>query len=172
MSGSLIIRPETPEDYPAIAEVNRLAFGQDNEAQLVEAIRASDRFVLGLSLVAEQAGAIVGHVLLSQVDLVGDRTRAILCLAPLAVHPTHQNRGIGSALVEAGLVAAEASGAPLVVVLGHPKFYPRFGFEPSASYGIQQPFTVSPGASMVKRLSHYQPDYQGTIAYPASFAGV
>lgn len=166
------VRAETTADAAAIAQVHTLAFGQPNEAQLVAAIRQSEQYVPELSLVAEQAGGIVGHILFSQVSLVGEQTRSILCLAPLAVHPDWQRQGIGTALTEAGLAIADTLMAPLVVVLGHPAYYPRFGFEPSAAWGIQQPFSVPEDASMIKRLSHYSDAYRGTIHYPPSFAVV
>lgn len=165
------IRCETPSDYEAIAEVNRQAFKQENEAYLVEQIRRSERFVPDLALVAELDGAVVGHILLSHIDLVGEATVQVLGLAPLAVQPKLQRQGIGSALVQAGLARADAMGEVIAIVLGHPHFYHRFGFESSVDYGIESPFPVPEAVFMVKPLKHYQ-GQQGKVVYPPAFQAV
>ena len=123
------IRCETLSDYTVIAEVNTLAFGQGNEAKLVEEIRRSDCYISELSLVAEIENIVVGHILFSYINLVGEETLEVLGLAPLAVHPQFQRQGIGSALIKAGLELADKRREPIVIVLGHPHFYTRFGFE-------------------------------------------
>lgn len=169
---SLHIRPETPADHVAIAEVNTLAFGRANEARLVDRIRQSEQYVPALSLVAEAQGQVVGHILFSYVNLEGSNPRPVLSLAPMAVHPDWQGKGVGSALVEAGLQAADRMDEPLVVVLGHRNFYPRFGFEPSLRYGIEPPFPVDEAVFMVCPLANYSPQLRGRIAYPPAFAEV
>ncbi len=166
------IRCETLPDYPAIAEVNILAFGRENEAKLVEEIRCSGRYNPELSLVAEVEGAIVGHILCSYIDLVGEETLQVLGLAPMAVLPQFQRRGIGSALVQAGLEKAEAIGEAIVIVLGHPHFYTRFGFEPSVNYKIESPFPVAEDVFMLKPLQNYQQRYKGKVVYPPAFLAV
>jgi putative acetyltransferase len=166
------IRPETPADYPAIAEVLIAAFGQPAEAQLVEKIRRSDRYIPDLALVAELNGQIVGHILFSYIDLVGEEPLPVLGLAPLAVHPDYQRQGVGSALTKAGLAKAEARGEAIAIVLGHPPFYSRFGFQPSANYGIESPFPVSPEFFMVKFLQLEPHRHQGKVVYPPAFEGV
>ena len=166
------IRSETLIDYPAVAEVNILAFGQKNEAKLVEAIRHSDRYIPELSLIAEVDGIIVGHILFSYIDLVGKETLQVLGLAPMAVRPQFQRQGIGSALVQAGLEIADARGEALVIVLGHPQFYSRFSFEPSVNYKIESPFPVPEAVFMVKLLQSYNQEYQGKVIYPSAFEEV
>ncbi|MBW4649692.1 MAG: N-acetyltransferase [Kastovskya adunca ATA6-11-RM4] len=166
------IRDETSSDYKAIAEVNREAFAQENEARLIEQIRDSDRYIPELSLVAEAQGVIVGHILFSYIDLVGEETLPVLGLAPLAVRSQQQRQGIGSALVQAGLAKADARKEAIVIVLGHPQFYSRFGFEPAISYGIESPFPVPEDVFMVKPLQHYQDKYRGKVVYPPAFHGV
>jgi putative acetyltransferase len=166
------IRCETLTDYPAITEVNTLAFGQENEARLVEVIRRSDGYIPELSLVAEIEGAVVGHILFSYIDLVGKKTLQVLGLAPLAVRPAFQKQGIGSALIKAGLEIAEVKKEAIVIVLGHPEFYTRFGFQSSVIYGIESPFPVPEEFFMVKLLQSYQESYQGKVVYPLAFDGV
>ncbi|OLP18585.1 GNAT family N-acetyltransferase [Leptolyngbya sp. 'hensonii'] len=164
-----MIRAEQPDDYPAISEVLTTAFGRTDEARLVDLIRQSDRYLPDLALVAEREGAIVGHVLFSQVDLVGISRVPVLALAPLAVHPDYQRQGIGSTLVRVGLEAADRRQEPLVVVLGHAHFYQRCGFEPALDYGIECPFPVPEEVYRVYPLPGYLPEHRGQVIYPAAF---
>ncbi|MDF5706079.1 MAG: N-acetyltransferase [Nostoc sp. S4] len=163
------IRCETLTDYPAIAQVNTLAFGQDREAKLVERIRHSNRYIPELSLVAEIEGMVVGHILFSYIDLVNEQTLQVLGLAPLAICPEFQRQGIGSALIKAGLEIAETNKEALVIVLGHPEFYTRFGFQTSVIYVIESPFPVLKEFFMVKPLLSYQESYKGKVIYPPAF---
>ncbi|MBW4641505.1 MAG: N-acetyltransferase [Goleter apudmare HA4340-LM2] len=165
------IRSEIVADYPAIAEVNTLAFGQRNEAEFVDKIRNSDRYIPELSLVAEAEGVVVGHILFSYINLVGEETLQVLGLAPMAVHPQFQRQRIGSALVKTGLEIAEKKGELIVIVLGHPEFYHRFGFETSIAYEIESPFPVTAEFFMVKPLGNYQKQYKGKVIYPPLFDG-
>jgi putative acetyltransferase len=166
------IRSETLLDYPAIAEVNTLAFGQENEAKLVEEIRRSDSYIAELSMVAEVEGVVVGHILFSYINLVGAETLQVLGLAPMAVSPQFQRKGIGSELVQAGLERANVRGEAMAIVLGHPQFYTRFGFKPSVDYEIESPFPVPENVFMVKPLQNYQKKYKGKVVYPPAFDGV
>ncbi|MBE8970732.1 N-acetyltransferase [Nostoc cf. edaphicum LEGE 07299] len=163
------IRCETLSDYTAIAEVNTLAFGQKNEAKLIENIRNSNRYISELSLVAEVENVVVGHILFSYIDLVGEETLQVLGLAPLAVSPQFQRQGIGSALIKSGLEIAKAKKEAIVIVLGHPHFYTRFDFQPSVVYEIESPFSVPQEFFMVKPLQNYQKRYKGKVVYPAAF---
>jgi putative acetyltransferase len=165
------IRPETDADHAAIRSVVGAAFGSRVEPDLVEAIRASDRFVPELSLVAEVDGEIAGHILVSYVDLEPDSVR-VLQVAPLAVAPAHQRRGVGGALMRKALRLAEERGAPLVLVEGDPRYYERFGFRRSDEAGIEAPANVSPRYLMVRTLSAHDPSIGGRLVYPEAFAGV
>jgi len=131
----LIIREEQPDDYPAVYELNGLAFKTDAEARLVNALRRRVRPLV--SLVAERDGRLVGHIMFTPVALddasVGARTMG---LAPMAVHPEAQGQGIGAKLVHAGLDACKALRTELVFVLGHPEYYPRFGFHEASTKGF------------------------------------
>jgi putative acetyltransferase len=166
----LSIRPETGHDHEAIAKVTRAAFGKVREARIIDAIRRSDGFVPELSLVAELEGVVVGHVMLSYVEL-GDESRRVLELGPMSVTPERQRKGIGSALVEEALDRADARGEPLVLVLGHPTYYPRFGFRPASELGIAPP---DPGIRdevfMAVRLRGYEPSLRGRVVLPPAFA--
>ncbi len=166
------IRSESLPDYAAIAEVNILAFGQENEAKLISEIRDSQGYIPELFLIAEVDNVIVGHILFSYIDLIGEESLQVLALAPLAVLPKFQRQGIGSALVEAGLEKADAIKEALVIVLGHPHFYTRFDFQPSVNYKITSPFPVPDDVFMVKRLQIYQKKYQEKVVYPPAFLAV
>jgi putative acetyltransferase len=131
-----VIRDEAPGDVPAVRQVHEEAFGSQVEAGLVDALRAAcdDR----LSLVAEQDGALVGHVLFTPVEMeTAEGTIRGYGLAPLAVRTAWQRRGIGAALTANGIRRLREAGALFVVVLGHPEYYPRFGFEPASRHGVR-----------------------------------
>ncbi len=165
-----VLRPETAADRDAIQHVNRGAFGQDNEARLVGALRAGD--FVRLSLVAVQAGQVVGHLLFSDLPIVGEAgTVAALALAPLAVLPAHQNQGVGTALVRQGLEACREQGHRIVVVLGHPHFYRRFGFRPDLAARLESPFAGE--AFMALELVAGALDgVKGRVQYPPPFDAV
>jgi putative acetyltransferase len=160
-------RPETPDDLSAIREVNLAAFPTAEEADLVEALRASDAWIEGLSIVTEDSeGTVVGHALLTRCHVDGAQA---LALAPCAVLPRVQRSGAGSAAILAGLEAARAMGENLVLVLGHAEYYPRFGFTPASAFGIRPSFDVPDGAMMALGLNPDMETPRGTIAYPAPF---
>lgn len=162
----MIVRPETPADRDAVREVQETAFGEVREAELVDAVRASDRYVPELSLVAEEDGEVVGHVMLSYVDL-GDAR--VLCLAPVGVRPERQGRGIGGALVREALQLADERGEPLVVLIGNPAYYGRFGFRPAEELGLEHPTPVAPGVFQAIPLAAYDPRLRGRLVYPPAF---
>ena len=146
----LIIRPETENDLPAIREVNLSAFPTSEEADLVERLRRdADPLV---SLVAEMNGSVLGHILFSPVELQVEFAPPAMGLAPMGVRAEHQNQGLGSALVQSGLQACRELGAPAVFVLGHPGFYPRFGFIPAARFGLKCEYDVPEEAFMALEL--------------------
>ncbi len=169
----LVVRAEGAADAGGIRTVHEAAFPTSAEADLVELVRASAGFLADLSLVAELEGIVVGHILLSPVTLeTGGGAESVLELAPLAVVPGHQREGIGSALVIAGLDAAEVRDEPLVLVLGHPWFYPRFGFRPASAFGIRSARAVPDAAFMVKPLTTYRRELSGQVVLPPAFDGV
>ena len=143
------IRRERPVNMAAIRAVNEAAFGQTTEADIVDALRNACPDLL--SLVAESAGEIIGHILFSPVTVEdGSQYRHGMGLAPMAVMPDRQRQNIRSKLVEAGLEILRERGCPFVVVLGHPEFYPRFGFVPASRYGLRCQWEgVSDAAFMV-----------------------
>ena len=163
------IRPETDADRAAVADVNERAFGRLVEARLIEAVPASDRFVPDLSLVAEQDGIVVGHVLVSYVD-IEPGLRRVFQVAPLAVAPSHQRGGIGTALMEEALRRLDSRGEPLVLVEGDPAYYRRFGFRRADVLGIDPPSGVPAQYFMARRLGAYDPSLRGRAVYPEAFA--
>jgi len=129
------IRAATPSDAESIRRVHAAAFERDAEAEIALGLVAREPACI--SLVAARADVVVGHVLFSPVRVDGRRfARAPMALGPLAVAPEAQRDGIGSALSRAGIEACRKIGAPFVVVLGHPPYYPRFGFAPAARFGL------------------------------------
>ncbi len=166
------VRPERPEDSDAIRRVVENAFGRPQEADLVDALRR--RGAVTLSLVAEQDGEVVGHILFSPVTIgSGPSTLQALGLGPLAVSPSHQNRGIGSRLVRDGIERCREAGHEIVVVLGHPGYYPRFGFAPAMTHGIGRELDVPDGAFMVMELREGAlGGRSGVVRYQPEFTGV
>ncbi|MFG2246367.1 GNAT family N-acetyltransferase [Spirillospora sp. NPDC048823] len=161
-------RPETAADEGAVREVVEAAFPTAGEADLVDALRGDAAWLPGLSAVAEAPGGrVAGYALLTRCRVGG---AAALALAPVAVLPAFQRRGAGGAAVRAVLAAAAGRpGERLVVVLGHPEYYPRFGFVRASSLGIAAPFEVPDEALMALVLDGPGPVPSGTIAYPAPF---
>jgi putative acetyltransferase len=170
-STNIIIRPETSTDHQAVAAINTLAFGGPNEAHLVAMLRDLPGTI---SLVAEISGEPVGHICFSLVEIIGEQQVVpATALAPMAVLPEHQRQGIGSRLISAGLAACRQAGHRLVIVLGHPWYYPRFGFVPAAPLGIKYPHPVPEEVFMVYELvPGAAAGISGTARYPAAFSAV
>jgi putative acetyltransferase len=139
------IREERPSDAAAIRDLNQRAFEQDQEAKIVDALRANGAVLL--SLVATLEGRVVGHILYSPIS-VGDEVTGA-ALGPMSVLPEHQRQGIGRQLVEAGSRRLKDEGWPFVIVLGHADFYPRFGFRPASALGIRCEWDVPDDVFMV-----------------------
>jgi putative acetyltransferase len=165
---SVITRPESATDHEAIRHVNRLAFGQDEEARLVDVLR--DGGYVRVSLVAEQAGRVVGHILFSELPIItGAGTVAALALAPMAVLPELQRQEIGSALVRRGLEACRQQGHRIVVVLGHAHFYPRFGFSPKLAEHLKSPFSGKDSFMALELVPGALDGVVGRVQYPPPF---
>ena len=148
----IVIQHETLADFEAIRKVNLRAFEQSNEGNIVDALRVAG--ALTISLVALHDNQIVGHIAFSPVTIEsGDGSFTALGLGPMAVLPEHQNEGIGSQLVEAGLKQCLRLGHEIVVVIGHPEYYPRFGFVPAGPSGIKWGHEVHEDAFMFVELN-------------------
>ena len=167
----MTIRAEEPDDVAAVYAVNRSAFETPEEANLVDALRQQAHPIV--SLVAVEGGTVVGHILFSPVSLSGHPGLSMMGLAPMAVAPTHQRKGIGSALVRAGLQQCKPLGCGAVVVLGHPEYYPRFGFLPSTRFGIGCEYQVPEEAFMVLEVqTGYLHGASGIVRYHEVFGKV
>ena len=175
-SPSWTVRPELPIDLDQIHELHRAAFAGPAEAELADAIRSGPTFVPELSLVAvTEDGSVLGHVLISQIDLEPEdeatgRTE-VLALAPMAVLPQHQGRGIGSALLGEALAVADERPEPLVAVVGAPAFYGRFGFRPAELHGITGPYDRAGDAFQIRARPNADV-IPGRLVYPAAFDSV
>jgi putative acetyltransferase len=136
----MLIRAETSGDHAAITRVNGAAFGGDGEARLVDLLRQARLLVASLVAV-DDSGQVIGHIAFSPVTILADSSeRQVASLAPMAVAPSHQRQGIGSMLVDRGLQACRAAGYRAVIVVGHPGYYPRFGFSHALVEGLENPF--------------------------------
>lgn len=167
----LLFRAEIKEDIPEIKVTNDLAFGQENESILIEKIRESDNYIQGLSLVAAEEDIIVGHLLFSKIFIEdGKKYYNALALAPVSIRPDFQNRGIGTRLIKYGLKECKRFGYKIVIVLGYPKYYQRFGFTNAKKKGIFPPFEVPNDVFMVLELEKGATDgVKGMVMYPAYF---
>lgn len=161
-------RPEAPNDIGAIHAVNLAAFPTPLEADLIDALRADPHaWIKGLSIVTEDdAGEVVGYALLTRCHVGG---QPALALGPCAVLPECQGTGAGSAAIRTGLGAARALGENVVVVLGHPGYYPRFGFTPASGFGVRAPFDAPDDAFLALALDAARETPTGVIAYAAAF---
>jgi putative acetyltransferase len=165
------VRLETPDDWRAVREVNELAFGQPTEADLVDALRQAVRPFI--SLVATENNTVVGHISFSPITIGADPVPAGMGLAPMAVVPERQNCGIGSQLVRAGLEECRRHGCDLIVVVGHPTYYPRFGFEPASRKGLTCEYPVPDEVFMVLELTPGAGrERAGLVRYHPAFAEV
>ncbi|MBO9152011.1 GNAT family N-acetyltransferase [Chitinophaga sp. GCM10012297] len=171
----IIIQPETPEDRSAIYSINAAAFGQENESRLIDLLRDSEHFIPELSLVARADNGPVGHILFTRLIIAGTEgvKYPALALAPMAVLPSLQQSGIGSQLVREGLKRATELGYGSVIVLGHPQYYPKFGFAPASRWGIRTAYEVPDEVFMAIELEPGALEGRaGVVVYPDAFGAV
>jgi putative acetyltransferase len=164
----MIIRMEKTNDHSAVREVDLRAFPSDVEASLVEKLRNYGNII---SMVALVDGKVVGHIIFSPLTIEnGKESFPELILAPIAVLPEYQNQGIGSQLIEKGIIECRNQGHSIIILVGHPEYYPRFGFKSAEKNGIQHPFKVPEDVFMVYELV---PDalqrVNGVLKYSAAF---
>ncbi|MFJ9842674.1 GNAT family N-acetyltransferase [Kitasatospora sp. NPDC101155] len=165
-------RIESPQDAPATRRVHMAAFPGPDEADLVDALRRDPAWLPGLSVVAvDEGGLVIGHALLTRLR-VGDGGGDALALAPVAVAPEWQRKGVGEVVVRAALSAAEEAGEKLVVVLGDPDYYGRFGFTPAGRHEVTGPFEVPDGYFQALALPAYDGGPRGLCHYPEPFVAV
>lgn len=167
----MLIRAEKDNDRDAVHAINESAFETSSEANLVDMLRDQTQPIV--SLVAEEAGEVVGNLMFSPVTLEGSPELKMMGLAPMAVSPQLQRKGIGSALVNAGLDQCKQLGITAVVVLGHSEYYPRFGFSLSSKFGIKSEYDVPEEVFMALEL---QPQAlsgkTGTVKYHVAFSNL
>ncbi|MBT9473693.1 MAG: N-acetyltransferase [Pseudomonadota bacterium] len=162
-----MIRHARPADHAAIRDIVHAAFGQADEADLVERLRAAGDVMFEL-IEEDENGEIVGHILYSR--LWADSVHLYAALAPLAVRPDRQRDGVGKRLTAASLETAKEFGAHAVIVLGHPEYYPKFGFSAQAAAKVKSPYSGSP-AFMALALEDGALDEALLVAYPDAFSG-
>lgn len=170
----MLIRREQPIDLGAVRKVHTEAFapltpdGEPVEPRLTDELRRSDAWLPRLSLVAVADDVVVGHVCCTRAHLVPGE-RPALGLGPIGVLLSHQRAGVGGALMHAVIAAADALDEPLVVLLGHPDYYPRFGFEPAVPLGITPPVPDWAPAFQVRTLTTYDASMTGEFRYAEPF---
>jgi putative acetyltransferase len=162
------IREEAPPDRPEVDALLRETFGRDDESELVSRLRQDG--VIGAALVAEAEGEIVGHLVLSwlRAQMDGRPIRAV-ALAPMAVRPAHQRRGVGSRLLTAAIADSRRIGAQAIIVLGHPAYYSRFGFSAALAAKLAAPF-AGPAFMALELVPHALAGARGSVVYPPAFA--
>ena len=164
----MLIRAETDGDHATIAEINRAAFASDEEPRLVELIRRDGLIIA--SLVAVDGSELVGHILFSPATIVtGNNEMKVASLAPMAVMPSRQRAGIGSMLVRRGLDACKDAGYRAVIVVGHPNYYPRFGFSHPIVEGLTNPFATGDAFMGLELARGCLANLVGRIEYPDVF---
>ena len=153
----MLFREATSEDRSVLLQVHRLAFGQGEEADLVESLLADPTAQPLLSLVAEKDGTVIGHVLFTRLSLLGpDKPPLASILAPLAVVPAAQRSGVGRGLIKSGCELLASRGGQLLFVLGDPTYYTKHGFTPAPPHGLRAPYVIEPDAAwMVQPLGNH-----------------
>jgi putative acetyltransferase len=169
----IAIRPETIDDLAAACAVHDAAFGRSDESHLVRRLRQDADVIAGLTAVADVAGGVaghvVGHILFSRLTIhTGTASIAGVALAPMAVLPSHQRQGIGSALVREGIQALRAGHERVVLVLGHEGYYPRFGFSADLARGLLCRFS-GPAFMALELEAGVLDGVVGEVSYPAAF---
>jgi putative acetyltransferase len=169
----LVIRPERPEETSAVRAVHEAAFGRSAEADLVDALRESQAWLPHLCFVAARPeGRIVGHIVLSRIAVGTGGALGALALGPIAVLPSEQRRGVGGALMRSALDAAAAAGERLVILVGDPAYYGRFGFGPASRLGVTGPYDVPDEVFQALPLPAYDGSPRGLARYPAAWDAV
>ena len=168
---NIIIRQEVKADHTRIKEINDQAFEQEDEGSLVNKLRERDQFIPKLSLFAETDEMVVGHILFYPVKIISSTQKhTTLSLGPMAVLPEYQKKGIGGKLINEGLNLAKDLRFRSVIVIGHPEYYPKFGFTKASYWGIKVPFEVPDEVFMALEIVEGElQNKQGVIEYPAEF---
>lgn len=173
MTDEITLRQEKQADFADVFELNKIAFGQENEAKLVDALRNNPTaFVPELSIVATENNRIVGHILFTKINIKDEQANSYesLGLAPMAVRPELQKKGIGGQLVRKGLEVAKGLGFKSIIVLGHERYYPKFGFEPAEKWNVKSPFDVPSDVFMaIELVEDGLKNMSGTVIYPKEF---
>lgn len=169
----ITIREETQNDYETVYDLIKEAFGSENEAQLVEALRQNSQvFVPSLSLVACFDNQIVGHILLSKIKILDNRHNEFesLALAPVSVKPNFQRKGIGKKMILQSIEKAKTINFTSIIVLGHAEYYPKFGFVPALKWNITSRYNVPSNVFMALELcENGLKNISGTVIYPKEF---
>jgi len=170
MGAMITVREERSEDVPAVRAIHRAAFPGDAEARIVDLLRARGKALISL-VAGTPDGATVGHILFSPVTLDAPARRLEGAgLAPLAVLPSHQGRGIGSELVRMGLAACRTRSIPFIVVLGDPRYYGRFGFGTASAHNLASEYGAGPEFMVQDLIPGSLPTAGGLVRYAPEFA--
>ena len=164
------IRPEQPEDIPAVRRVHEAAFPTRAEADLVDRLRSGGK--AAVSLIAQDNGNVIGHILFSPVSFDPPAAVTAFGLAPMAVMPGHEKHAVGRRLVQNGLAECHAQGACLVVVLGEPEYYGRFGFERASRHGLRNEFGAEEEFMVFLLDAHAHPAPGTLVKYAPEFSAL
>ncbi|OQP67322.1 hypothetical protein A3860_02925 [Niastella vici] len=169
---NISIHPEKPDDIDDVFELNKLVFGQENEARLVDHVRQGPNFIPELSLVAYSDGLLIGYILFSKVTITnGDYHYQSLGISSMVVHPVYQKRGVGAKMITFGLQKATELGYTDVFVFGHEYYFPKFGFLPAARWHIRPPFDAPAEVFMALELTpNALKNVSGVVEFPIEFS--
>jgi predicted N-acetyltransferase YhbS len=167
----ITLRKEQKKDFDSIAMINDMAFGRKAESKLIDALRNTAEFIPDLSIVAEVNEKVIGHILFYPISIVdGKKKYTSLALAPMSVLPAFRKKSIGKLLVLYGIQTAKDLGHKSVIVLGHPSYYPKFGFERASKWKIKSAFPAPDEAFLAIELKKGCLDkISGTVVYPEAF---